>query len=257
MKKLLNATNLPWFVLAAGVIGIGLRFWLLSTGIDKTGLLVSGHPADILLWLLTAATAVFVIVKSLPLVEAAKYTFNFPASPMGAVGEGLLALGILAASILSLLDSAAPLAAVTAIVGFLSAIVLAFCAFCRWKGIQPPFLLRSFLCIYWVLRLVCLYQLWSPEPQLQSYVFQLFANVFMMLSFYQRTAFDADFGNRRAHAIYHLAAAFFSCLSLIGSWDWFLYGACALWAITDLCRLIPMPGWKFTLPKKDDSHDPA
>lgn len=257
MKKLLKPTNLPWFVLSAGIIGIALRFWLLSTGTDKTGLLVSGHPAGILLWLLTAVTAVLVILVCLPLAQANKYSFNFPPSAIGAIGEGSLALGILVANILALIGSADSLSAVTAVVGFLSVALLGLCAFYRWKGIRPMFLLHSFVSIFWILRLVSLYRVWSPEPQLQNYIFQLFANVFMMLSLYQRTAFDVGCGNRRAHAIFHLAAAFFCCLSLIGSRDWFLYGACALWAITDLCRLISMPGWKLNLPKKDDRHDPA
>ena len=257
MKKFLKPANLPWFVLAAGVIGIALRFWLLSTGIDDKGLLVTGHPAGILLWLLTAITAVLVILGCLPLAEANKYAFNFPPSLVGAVGDGLLALGILVSSILSLMNASDPLSTITAIAGFLSVIPLAFCAFCRFKGIKPALLFHGFVCIFWVLQLICLYRVWSPEPQLQHYIFQLFANVFMMLSLYQRTAFDVGFGNRRAHAITHLATTFFCCLSLIGSQDWFLYVTCALWAIADLCRLTPMPGWKFNLPKIGNRHDPA
>ena len=257
MKKLLKTTNLPWIVIAAGIIGIALRFWLLATGIDKNGFLIPNHPADMLLWLLTAATATLVVVKCLPLVEANKYSFNFPPSVIGAIGEGFLALGIFVKSIFLLIDSVSPLFTATAVAGILSAVLLALCAFYRWNGTKPAFLLHSFVSIFWVLRLIAFYQLWSPEPQLQNYIFQLFANVFVMLSFYQRTAFDADCGNRRAHAIYHLAAAFFCCLSLAGSEDWFLYGTCAGWAITDLCRLISMPGWKFSLHKKDNDHDPA
>ena len=257
MKKFLKPANLPLFVLAAGIIGIALRFWLLSTGIDNKGLLVTGHPAGILLWLLAGITAVVVILGCLPLAEANKYTFNFPPSPVGAVGEGILALGILAVSILSLLNAHDSLSTITSIAGLLSVIPLAFCAFCRFRGVKPMFLLHSLACIFWVLRLVSLYRVWSPEPQLQSYIFQLFANVFMMLSFYQRTAFDVGVGNRRSHAATHLATVFFCCLAMIGSQDWFLYIACALWALTDLCRLMPMPGWKFHFPKKDNHHDPA
>ncbi len=257
MKKILNPANLPWFVLGAGTIGIGLCLWLMSTGMDEKGLWVSGHPAVVLLWLLSAATIAVVIVLCMPLVEAPKYTFNFPSSPVDAIGDGILALGILAASILTLVDSADLLSSVIAIVGLLSAGLLALCAFYRWKGMQPMFLLRGFVCVFWVLRLISLYQRWSPEPQLQSYVFQLLANVCMMLSFYQRTAFDANYGNRRAHTIYHLNAIFFCCLSLIGSQDWFLYSVCILWAVADLCCMLPMPGWKIRFLKKDADHDPA
>ena len=38
---------------------------------------------------------------------------------------------------------------------------------------------------------------------------------------------------------------------------WMLYGTCLLWALSDLCNLIPMPDWKPQLPKKGEDHDPA
>ena len=136
-------------------------------------------------------------------------------------------------------------------------LALLLCAVCRWRGAQPHFLFHGLVSIFWVLRLVSQYRVWSPMPQLQTYIFQLLASVFIMLSCYQRTAFDANQGSRRRHTITHLAATFFSCLSVIQCQDWFLYATCALWAITNLCRLIPLPGWKPHLPKKDEKYDPA
>ena len=70
MKKYLKPATLPWFVLITGGMGIALRFWLLSSGVDAKGLLKSGHPAIILLWILTVITAGVVIYGCLPLVEA-------------------------------------------------------------------------------------------------------------------------------------------------------------------------------------------
>ena len=102
MHKLLKPSFLPWFALAAGGIGIGLRLWLLATGIDEKGLLTPGHPADLLLWLLTGVTMAVIIAVCLPLTQANKYTFNFPPSPIGAFGEAVLAFGILAANIVTL-----------------------------------------------------------------------------------------------------------------------------------------------------------
>lgn len=257
MKNFLKPAILPWFVLAAGAVGIGLRLWLLSTGVDEKGLPVSGHPAIALLWLLCAVAAVAVILGCLPLVQANKYAFNFPPSLIGAIGEGILALGILAASIRALSELSDLLSAVTAIAGILSVPALIVCALHRRKGTQPRFVFHGLVCIFWILRLVSQYRIWSPEPQTVDYVFPLFANVFMLLSSYQRTIFDADQGNRRSHAVTHLAAAFFCCLSVIADKNWFFYGTCALWALTDLCRLTPMPDWKLRLTKKGNSHDPA
>ena len=252
MKKYLTPATLPWFTLVTGGIGIALRFWLLSS-MDTNGLLKASHPAGILLCVLTSITAAVVIYGCLSLVEASKYGYNFPPSPISAAGEGILALGVLLACIFSLLDSRDTLSMVTAIAGLLSVPMLLMCAFYRWKGTKPLFLLHGFICVFWILRLVSLYRSWSPEPQLQYYIFHLLANIFLMLSCYQRTAFDAGAGNRKAHAITHLAAAFFCCVSIIGSTYWYLYGAGALWAITDLCRMTPMP----KKPKKGENHESA
>ncbi|MBO5892468.1 MAG: hypothetical protein J6Q30_07150 [Oscillospiraceae bacterium] len=257
MKKYLKPATLPWFVLVTGGIGIALRFWLLSAGVDTKGLLKTGHPAGILLWVLTAITAGVVIYGCLPLVEANKYGYNFPSTPISAIGEGFLALGILVVGILSLCRSSDTLSIIMAIAGFLSVPMLLLCAFYRWKGVKPLFLFHGFVCIFWVLRLISLYRDWSPDPQLQHYIFALLANIFVMLSYYQRTAFDAGSGNRRVHAITHLEAAFFCCLSIVGSRDWYLYVACVLWSITDLCRLTPMPKRAPHSPKKDEDHEPA
>lgn len=252
MKKFLKSATIPWFVLIAGGIGIALRYWLLS-GTDDKGLLKAGHPAAILLWVFTGITAAVVIYGCLPIVEANKYTYNFPANLISAVSEGLLAVGILISGIVSLCHNSGSLSITSSIVAFLSVPMLLLCAYYRWKGIKPLFLFHGFACLFWILRLVSLYQHWSPEPQLQNYIFQLFANVFMMLSFYHRTAFDAGSGNRRPHAITHLAAAFFCLLSIVGSKDWYLYCVCTLWAFTDLCRMTPMP----KKPKKDENHESA
>lgn len=257
MKKYLKPATLPWFVLFTGGIGIALRYWLLTAGVDTKGLLKTGHPAIILLWVITAITAAVVIYGCLPLTEANKYTFNFPASLNGAIAEGILALGILLACIFSLIGSADTLTVITAIAGFLCVPALLLCGFYRWKGVKPSFLLHGFICIFWTLRLVSMYRSWSPEPQLQQYIFALLSNIFMMLAFYQRTTFDANIGKRRSHAIAHLAAAFFCCLSIVGSRDWYLYIACALWATMDMCRMTPMPRRKNLQSKEDTNHDPA
>jgi len=257
MNKILKPAFLPWFALAAGGIGLALRLWLLSTGFDDKGLLVSGHPADILLWVLTAAVVAVIIAVCLPLSQANKYSFNFPSTPIGAIGEAALALGILVSAVGALGRTSDLLSTATLGIGFLCVPALCFCALCRWNGKHPQFFFHGLVCVYWILRLVAQYRTWSPEPQLQNYAFQLFATVFMMLAIYQRTAFDANLGNRRKHAIYHLGTVFFCCLSLAGSKDWLLYGTCLLWALSDLCNLIPMPDWKPQLPKKGEDHDPA
>ena len=54
MKKLMKPAFLPIFTLAAGVLGLALRAWLFFGGTDQKGLLVSSHPANALIFILTA-----------------------------------------------------------------------------------------------------------------------------------------------------------------------------------------------------------
>lgn len=252
MKKYFNSIFLPWFILASGIMGFLLRFWLLSDGFDEKGLLTAGHPAELLLWLLTALTLILLTIGCLPLVQADKYSFNFPASAMGAAGEILAAMGLLAVSVLSFDSNLDAFSMAAFCVGLLCVPVLVLCAWCRLKGCQPPFFLHGFICVFWMLRLIVQYRIWSPDPQLQDYCFQLLATVFLMLSSYQRTVFDADCGDRRMYAIFHLAALFFCCLSIPGCQDWPLYLSCGVGAATNLCNLIPMPNWSFKKANEDE-----
>ena len=55
MKHPFRSHILPYFTVAAGVLGLILRIWLFSAT-DSKGLLPAGHPADYALYLLTALT---------------------------------------------------------------------------------------------------------------------------------------------------------------------------------------------------------
>jgi len=249
MTKYFNPIHLPWFIPAAGLLGIGLRIWLLADGFDHKGLLVTGHPAAALLWLLTALVLAILVISCMPLVQASKYSFNYPASYTGAVGEALAAIGILIACIQSFSEAVDGVAWVCLILGFLSVPALGYSAWCRRKGAKVPAVLHSIACLFWMMRLVCQYRIWSPDPQLQDYCFQLLATVFLMLSCFHRAAFAADLGQRRMSAILQLGAVYFCMISLPGCKDWPLYLCCGIWSALNLCSLLPMPNWR---PQKKD-----
>ena len=243
MTKHLSPLHLPLFIPAAGILGIGLRIWLLTDGYDSKGLPIIGHPAGILTWILTAAVLALLVISCLPLVQAAKYSFNFPASAAGAAGSALAALGILIACMQSLSQSSDIVTLICLILGFVSVPALGYGAWCRLKGLTPPFLTHSIVCLFWMMRLVCQYRIWSPDPQLQNYSFQLLATVFLMLSSFHRAAFDADVGQRRMCAIFQLGAVYLCMIAIPGCADWPLYLCCGIWTALNLCSLIPMPNW--------------
>ena len=242
MKKLLNPMSLPWVTLAAGAAGLVLRLWLLASRADETGMLAPGvHPAAVLLWLLTAAMVALLWLATDRLLEGAKYRFNFPPSLQSAIGCLLGGASILVTCIIELIVYSDTLNLLTCLLGFLSAAALVYVAYCRWKGLRMNILFHGAVCLYLMLRLVGQYRHWSSDPQLLDYCFQLMATVCIMLSVYHRAAFDADSGNRRLYAVFHLGAVYFCCLSLVGSENIVFYLGIGIWMFFDLCSLRPMP----------------
>ena len=94
MKKFLKSANLPALTMAAGGIGLLLRVWLLKSGVDAMGFLILSHPAHILLWIVVAIVMAGLVLLTKDLVEASKYTFNFPASSLSSWGLYIAAFGI-------------------------------------------------------------------------------------------------------------------------------------------------------------------
>ena len=240
MKKLLNPIHLPLWTLLAGGIGLALRVWLMSDGIDQTGFFIRGHIAGILLFVLVLGAVAALLWLTKDLVEASKYSFNFPASEVGCYGAFIAAAGIGITSILELFLAADTLELIVALAGLAATLLLVLTGFHRRKGTAPSLLIHIGICVYLMLRLVCYYRHWSSDPQILDYCFTLVATACLMLTTYQRATFDAQEGKRRPYAFFSLATIFFSCISLIGWSNILFFLAIIVWQITDLCCLIPM-----------------
>lgn len=240
MKKVFDPAYLPYIVLGCGTTGLLLRIWLFATGIDDKGLIVPGHPATWLVWLLSTAAMVILVLGSRRLQEAAKYSFNFPASIPGGIGTFLAAAGILICTVVESISKPDTFGLVVCALGILSVPALCFIGYCRCKGAHPSLLFHALVSIYLLLRLVWMYRQWSSDPQLQEYVFQLLALTCLMLACYHRSAFDANMGIRRAYVIFNLAAVFFCFVSIPGCDSMVFYLSAGVWMLTDLCSLLPM-----------------
>lgn len=236
MKKLFKTTLLPLITLICGLIGFGLRLWLFGTGIDEKGLLVTGHPAGILVWILTAVVIAAVALGTRKLAPISKYSQLFPASIFACIGCVLGAAGILYVNIREYLLVRDVITLVTMILGLLAGVALVLLGVCRCKGKRPAFWLQSIVTVYFMLHLVSQYRLWSAEPQLQVYFFPLLASVFLMLTAYHGAVLDAEKGSRRWYVFSSQCALFFCCLSLQGT-SWPFYLTMALWLATGLCSL--------------------
>lgn len=248
MKKTFEPAYLPYIVLGSGTVGLLLRLWLYTTGVDEKGLILSGHPATWLVWLLSIVTLVVLILGSRRLLEAAKYSFNFPASIPGGIGTFLAAAGILICTFVEFSAGPDTFGLLVCALGVLTVPALCFTGYCRCKGAHPSLLFHALTSVYLLLRLVWMYRQWSSDPQLQDYVFQLLALVCLMLACYHRSAFDANMGIRRAYVIFNLAAVFFCFVSIPGCDSMVFYLSTGVWMLTDLCSLLPMR----TIPSEEE-----
>lgn len=240
MKQFLKHDNLPWLTLLCGGIGLLLRTWLLSTENDK-GFITPGHISEILLTLLTLGFLAVLFWACRDLKQANKYSFNFPADPVAAIGSVLAFLGCGIAAAVELTVATDLLETFCAPFGLVAAAAFAYAGYCRWKGLHTSLLFHVAICIWLTLRLICLYRSWSSDPQLEDYCYQLLAIVCAMLTAYHRAAFAAELGQRTWHAFFSLAGVYCCALSLAGPDGVVLYLSLGTWMFTDLCRLNPMP----------------
>ena len=86
-----------------------------------------------------------------------------------------------------------------------------------------------------------LYQHWSSVPQLGRYLYQILAIVALVLSMYQRAAFDAALGSPRRFLFLGSTAVFLCVAALPKNQDLLFFLGSTAWAVTNLCTPAPMP----------------
>lgn len=234
MKKPLKPNILPWFTMGAGGLGLVLQLWYRS-GIDEKGLLPAGHPASILTFVLTALVVAVVFLCARQLSPVSKYSRLFPAGMARAAGCAAAGAGVLYAGIYYL-KFGGGLGIVTFAVSLAAAVAMAFMAALRLKGGRPAVVLHTLLTVFFMLFTVGNCRIWGSDPQIQSYVFPLFACVSLMLTGYHNAVVDVQKGSRQWLVFFNQAALFFCCLSLTGK-NRFFYLAMIVWLALDLCSV--------------------
>lgn len=230
----LKTENLKFLILGAGGLGLALRVALYSTGIDEKGLLISGHPAQIALWILTFLAGIALVFLTLSIQGPDRYGDAFPASLPAALGCFAAAAAFLITALSEFSPRATSLDAIVLVLGIASAVSLVYLGYCRLRRVRPLFLFHAIVCLCLALRMVCQYRLWSSDPQLQDYGFYLTAYVALMLTAYHLAAFDAGMGSFRTLWFLGLASVYLCCLSLAGPRENLLLLACGFWVFTNL-----------------------
>ncbi len=233
MKKILNPKILPWFTMGAGGLGLVLRSWFYA-GIDEKGLLPAKHPSLPMAFILFALVLAVAFLCARQLRPIHKYTRLFPAGLSRAIGCFAGGAGALYAGIYFLRTGG--LGIITLILGIAAAGSLVYLGILRKKGSRPPFLLHTLLTVFLMLFTVCNCRIWGSESQIQSYIFPLFACVFLMLTAYHKTVLDVRKGSRLWLVFFSQAALFCCCLSLVGK-NRFFYLTMIIYLALDLCTV--------------------
>lgn len=237
MKPTLKIQALPFLVLGAGGTGLVLRVLLYTLAVDNRGLIPRNHPLHMLSILLTLFVVALVVISVQNLRGSNSYSFNFPQSRAGFVGN-LFAAGWLLTAAFTLLEEAE---GALEMLHFLLALVnvpcLVFTGYCRLKSKRPAFFCHGLLCLFLALNMICQYRSWSGDPQVEGYLFHIFACVFLALTAYYRTAFDLGMGKRRLYLLFSLMSVYFCFLSLVGAGDGKFYFGLGIWAFTNLYPL--------------------
>ncbi len=230
MKKWIRMLLCPG-VVAAGLVGFGLRTWLFKTGIDGRGLLMTDHPAHILILVLMGLVMAVLAVCALQCPKQLRRPL--PASMVAFWGCMVAAVGILLANVLELATASDGVTVACSVMGVLAAFGFFYMGIRRKSGHRGSMASFTLIIIYYMTHLIQQYRMWSAQSQLQVYFFPLMASVFLMLFAYHRAGLDVN-GKSFRRYIFFNQAALFCCLLSLNSDSWLFYLAMAVWAATDL-----------------------
>lgn len=217
----------------AGVICMILRQWLLTTGTDSKGLLVDGHIGNIASWCISIVILAVLCV----IIIIFKPQCQFHVGRFHSLGILLqtLALGVIPRT----LGYGSVLSAITAISALAAQICCVAQLLLQINLKKIPSLLHCVPVVFYLLFILCQYQRWSSQPQLQLFGFQLLALVCLTVSAYHRAAMALSIGNGRLYFFFSNAALFL-CLAAIPGDEmplFFLFMAAS--TLLDGCRVCP------------------
>ena len=256
MHRLRNQILLFVPTAAAALTALGLHRYMMETCIDDMGLLIGGNLPGKLLWVLTIGFVGYLLILLSTLGGRGSYGDNFPRNALCgllmAVAGGVM---LLSARELTVVPSVSVPAQTQALAGFmvvltdsamvvlpwLSGAAMVVLGLMRMTGRKPLFIVSGILCLFYMLMLIRSYRLWSADPQLHAYCFQLLAMVLLLLCSFHRTCCDAGVIQRRKLLFTAMTAVVCSAAALSSGFQPGFFLASALWALGCGCDPVVLP----------------
>lgn len=223
--------------LLLAMAGAGTQLWLLHTGVDEKGLFVLPHPAVFVGLGIAIAAAAWIIWQTRPILPMRNYEKAFPASRIAAIGTIVYSFGLLVCSLSLWAESSAFLFRLCSITGIAAAAALVYTALQRLKHPQYSSLTMMLVTVHWLIRLVCRYQQWMIQPQIQWYFYPLLLHVCVMIASLYRAFPEKQSPHFRRYIRFCLASLVLSCMALPGSRDGFLCLCLAVYLLAELYAL--------------------
>ena len=241
--------------LAAGLGSLGLHRYMMSACVDEKGLLLTGNLPGMLLWGLGIAFVLFLFFMLRRIGGDGSYADNFP--PCLLSGGLMIAAGVLLLWAIPELELAAgaPAPAVNALSQAVQNLTASAARYLPWAaaaamvalgllrglGKRPWPILSGIVCLFYMLMLVTNYRLWSADPRLEDYAYQLLAQVLLMLCSFHRTCCDGGVIQRKKLLATGLGAAVCSLAALSMDFQRGFFLASGLWAAGSLCTVAVLP----------------
>ena len=239
MNENLSRKLYPLLGLALGLVGAGCRFLLYALGMDEKGLLTPGHPAAVLLWVVTAAAVLAAVLAAMTFREDNKAPDETCRSIPEALGTAVMALGAFSTLLLTENNGIATLLRLHRILSVLAFFCMLAAAVFRLMGKPVPFGCYAGAAVFFFVHVVTRYRAWSGDPQMADYLHALGAGLCLSLVSYYETALVVGLGGRRQRFALGILGIF-CCVAAAARGEYPALHLCgAVWILSVLLTVRP------------------
>lgn len=233
MKRFSLHRFLPALTAISGTAVFCLRS-LLNNLTEPSGLLPKGHifhQSAVILSILVAVLVLLGLSK-----ENASASSRGPGAGVMAVLAGLC---LIPEAYYIYNVAVDPISYLSCGLAFAAIPCLMYVGYCRFRGQPAHVLANSLICLFFAFFMVGKTQIWSAQPQIEKYLFPMFACVTLALGGYYRAAFDAKMSKRKPLLFFSLMAMHFCISALAGSTEPWFYACGVLWALSAISNTQP------------------